>query len=142
MIDIEDESYYELKRNHERTRSRLIRIAETGAEDVEIGHFGVRCVVSGLYIEKVWQYDDEQFDDYMNWFSERIQTARTVQVAQPEKIKLKATIDAKAKRLHSLKCNRDGFRLGQGPIAQKEAQRRRRELKQLRRELERSSNPS
>jgi hypothetical protein len=51
----------------ERTRERLVRIAESGFELVGNGEFGLRGIVSGLFIEKVWHYSDEAFNDYLNW---------------------------------------------------------------------------
>ena len=53
----------------------------------------------------------------------------------PEKIR--AELDAKREAFTRLKSG-SGFRFGQGAIAQKEAQRRRREIRRLERELEES----
>lgn len=49
--------------------------------------------------------------------------------------KIRAELDSKRQAFAALKHG-DGFRLGQGTIAQKEAQRRRREIKRLEHELE------
>jgi hypothetical protein len=34
---------------------------------VGVAEFGVKGVMSGLYIEKVWNASDQEFDDYMSW---------------------------------------------------------------------------
>ena len=51
----------------ERTKKRLKRIAECGMEEVMHGEFGYKGVMSGLYIEKVWNYSDDDFNSYMEW---------------------------------------------------------------------------
>ena len=68
-FDIDRKDFYpidapELK---ERTRKRLIEIAECGMEEISFASFGYKGVMSGLYIEKVWVYSDEDFKNYMNW---------------------------------------------------------------------------
>jgi hypothetical protein len=32
-----------------------------------IASFGYKGVMSGLYIEMVWEYSDEEFKNYMDW---------------------------------------------------------------------------
>lgn len=54
----------------ERTRNRLTTLREKGMEEVGVAEFGIRGVMSGLYIERVWHYSDEDFNDYMNWVDE------------------------------------------------------------------------
>ncbi len=68
-FDIHDSDFYEFGKPHlkERTEKRLSEIAECGMTVVGDGQFGVRGVMSGLYIEKVWYYSDENFNDYMDW---------------------------------------------------------------------------
>ncbi len=56
----------------ERTRKRLLQIAELGMEEVGYGQFGYKGVMSGLYIEMVWNYSNEAFADYMKWTSDLI----------------------------------------------------------------------
>jgi hypothetical protein len=51
----------------ERTKNRLMEIAECGMEEVGIAQFGYEGIMSGLYIEYVWSYSDEKFKDYMDW---------------------------------------------------------------------------
>lgn len=73
-FNIDEQSFYEHdSKNNQRTRRRLIRMAELGMEIVGNGHFGVGDVMSGLYIEMVWSYSDEKFDDYIKWVEELIE---------------------------------------------------------------------
>ncbi len=52
----------------ERTRSRLTQIVEMGMTDIYgNASFGIKGVMSGLYIEKVWSYSDEAWNDYIEW---------------------------------------------------------------------------
>lgn len=69
-FDIDRKDFYsflnpELK---QRTRLRLIELAELGAEEVGVAQFGIKDKVSGLYIEKVWDADDQRWKEYMDWF--------------------------------------------------------------------------
>jgi len=66
-FDIERENLYEYNKPKERTRKRLTEMAECGMEETGIASFGYKGVISGLYIEKVWGYSDEDFKDYMDW---------------------------------------------------------------------------
>lgn len=49
------------------TKNRLTRISEMGMTEVGTAEFGVSGIMSGLYIERVWNMTDAQFDDYMEW---------------------------------------------------------------------------
>ncbi len=49
------------------TKKRLIQLSEMGLEEVGYAEFGVKGVMSGLYIERVWNMSDAQWDDYMKW---------------------------------------------------------------------------
>jgi hypothetical protein len=53
--------------NPERTNQRLHRLAKMGLEELSETSFGIQGVVGGLYIERVWNYCDEDFDDYLDW---------------------------------------------------------------------------
>ena len=69
-FDIDRKDFYsflnpELK---QRTRLRLIELAELGAEEVGVAQFGIKDKVSRLYIEKVWDADDQRWKEYMDWF--------------------------------------------------------------------------
>ena len=56
----------------ERTRKRLQEIIDCGMDEVAFAEFGVEGVMSGLYIERVWSYTDEFFNDYLDWVKELI----------------------------------------------------------------------
>lgn len=58
----------------DRTEKRLTEIAELGMEEVGIASFGYKDIMSGLYIEHVWNYSDEDFKDYMDWVKELIES--------------------------------------------------------------------
>lgn len=68
-IDIERSDFYEYGKPDlkERTKQRLVEMAEMGMEEVGIASFGVRNVVGGLYIERVWSHSDEEWTSYMKW---------------------------------------------------------------------------
>jgi len=68
-INIDNPDYYEHDKPElkQRTKERLTQIAESGMREVGYGQFGVDKIMSGLYIEKVWNKTDEQFKDYMDW---------------------------------------------------------------------------
>jgi hypothetical protein len=51
----------------QRTRQRLTEMAEMGMEEVGVAEFGVPDKMSGLYIERVWNYSDKQWKEYMEW---------------------------------------------------------------------------
>lgn len=70
MIDIERKDFYVYKKPKERTRARLQEISDLGLEEVGVAEFGVRGIVSGLYIEGVWSKTDEQWADYIKWIKE------------------------------------------------------------------------
>ncbi len=66
-IDIYREDLYKYKEPKDRTRKRLIQISEMGMTEVADAEFGVRDIMSGLYIEKVWRFTDEEWDSYIEW---------------------------------------------------------------------------
>ncbi|AGO49638.1 hypothetical protein Phi13:2_gp028 [Cellulophaga phage phi13:2] len=66
-FDIERKDLYEYDKPKERTRKRLTEMSECGMEETGIASFGYNGIMSGLYIEKVWGYSDEDFKDYMDW---------------------------------------------------------------------------
>jgi hypothetical protein len=51
----------------ERTAQRLLEIKEIGMTEVGTAEFGIKGKMSGLYIERVWHFTDEQWRDYMDW---------------------------------------------------------------------------
>lgn len=62
-----------------KTRNRLIEIAECGMEEVGPAEFGYKGVMSGLYIEHVWNFSDEEFNDYMEWAKGLINTKKATE---------------------------------------------------------------
>lgn len=52
-----------------RTASRLKEMAAIGMVD-HGASFGVPNVMDSMYIERVWQMDDDQFNDYLKWVKE------------------------------------------------------------------------
>ena len=64
LIDINRNDYYMYSKPElrKRTRNRLIEMAELGMEDLGGANFGIRNVMSGLYIETVWSFTDEEFN--------------------------------------------------------------------------------
>lgn len=71
MINL-TENYYEYNKPKDRTEKRLKEMSELGMEEVGFGQFGIKGLMSGLYIEMVWSYSDEDFDSYLNWVKELI----------------------------------------------------------------------
>lgn len=73
-FDINNNDFYEHSKPElkERTKQRLTEMAELGIEEVAIAQFGYKGIMSGLYIEKVWSYSDEDFKNYMDWAKELI----------------------------------------------------------------------
>jgi len=72
LFDIEDDQWYEYKKSKVRTRKRLLEMANLGMEEIGTASFGIRGVMSGLYIERVWSYSDEDFKSYLEWVKELI----------------------------------------------------------------------
>jgi len=79
-IDIDNQDYYEYDKpeNTERTRARLIELRDMGMTDCGNQQFGVNGIMSGLYIEMVWRYTDEEFDDYLEWVKELVEIKKEV----------------------------------------------------------------
>jgi hypothetical protein len=53
--------------HQKRTKDRLQRILDAGMEECGVAQFGIPGVMSGLYIEKVWNDSDKKFNEYMEW---------------------------------------------------------------------------
>lgn len=68
-IDIDNKFNYENSKpqHHDRTRKRLQVLIDMNCIDFGNQQFGIKHVVSGLYIEKVWSMSDEDFNDYVDW---------------------------------------------------------------------------
>lgn len=79
FYDVDRNDLYEYGKERERTRKRLLEISECGMEEVGIGQFRLKGVMSGLYIEKVWDCSDEAFKDYMDWAKGLIEESKKQQ---------------------------------------------------------------
>ena len=71
-INIEEKLKYTENYIKERTLARLVEISELGLTEVGSDQFGVEGIMSGLYIEMVWSFDDERWKDYVDWIKELI----------------------------------------------------------------------
>ena len=74
-IDVDNPSWYQYDKPElkERTKKRLQEMADLGMEEVGVGQFGVKGIVSGLYIEMVWSLNDKGFNDYLKWVKEAVE---------------------------------------------------------------------
>ena len=54
----------------ERTENRLNEIIELGLEEVGYGQYGIKNIMSGLYVEMVWSFSDEDWKGYIDWIKE------------------------------------------------------------------------
>lgn len=54
----------------DRTVKRLNELRSLGVEEMGEASFGIEGVFSGLYIERVWSYTNEQWDDYIKYIKE------------------------------------------------------------------------
>jgi hypothetical protein len=61
---------YEIR---ERTKNRLLEILKIGMTEVGNAQFGVEGIMSGLYIEMVWSFSEEDWNGYIKWAKELIQ---------------------------------------------------------------------
>lgn len=55
-----------------RTKKRLNEMASYGIQELTHGEFGIKGLMSSLNIQKVWNYSDEQFKQYMNYVKDCI----------------------------------------------------------------------
>lgn len=75
-IDIDNKFLYDYSKPElkERTRKRLQEISDMGMEEVGTAQYGIRDVMSGLYIEMVWSHSDEEWNGYMDWVKDLLKT--------------------------------------------------------------------
>lgn len=52
------------------TEQRLFQIWKLGLKAMGFGQFGIKGLMSGLYIERVWNYSEKQWDDYIEWIKQ------------------------------------------------------------------------
>lgn len=69
MIDINRKDLYEYGKVDlkERTKNRLKQINKMGMTEVGTSQFGIDGIMSGLYIEKVWSYSEDDWNEYIVW---------------------------------------------------------------------------
>ena len=67
IIDINNKDYYFDLPNPDRIRKRLIEIKKLGLEEIGNAQFGIKDLMSGLYIEMLWNYSEEEWNSYIHW---------------------------------------------------------------------------
>lgn len=55
------------KDHTEQTQERLKEIEALGMEEIGIASFGIKGKHSGLYLEMIWNYSEEEWLHYINW---------------------------------------------------------------------------
>ena len=73
-INIENESYYCNRENEKRTKDRLIEIDKIWLSEVWIAEFWIPWIMSWLYIEKIWNYSDDDFESYIEWIKDLLKS--------------------------------------------------------------------
>lgn len=64
------DKYYEKHDSPEikqRTITRLEELKSLGLEELGLAQFGIHGVISGIYIESVWNKEDEDWKDYIKF---------------------------------------------------------------------------
>lgn len=79
MTYVDEKSFYKNDSTDERTRKRLIEMSEIGMEICGHAQWGVPGIMSGLYIEYVWNYSEEDFNDYLDWVKSLIEREKNKQ---------------------------------------------------------------
>jgi hypothetical protein len=76
-IDIHNRFYYEFDKPEKalRTQKRLTEIDVLGLQDIGGDQFGIKDLMSGLYIEMVWNHSDQEWDRYIFWVTSLIEEA-------------------------------------------------------------------
>lgn len=70
MIDINRKDYYLFNVSdfqNSITKDRLIELNSLGMEEVGYGEFGIKGLMSGLYIERVWSFNAVNWKNYIEW---------------------------------------------------------------------------
>ena len=71
-IDLNNKYFYQYGKDeetHKRTKERLQQLIDLGCEEVGVSEFGIKDVFSGLYIERVWHFSKEDWDDYIDFIN-------------------------------------------------------------------------
>lgn len=75
-IQLRNKLYYPRSEYGKRTKSRLKELIALNIEVVCFGEFGIRNIVSGIYIEKVWNMPDYKWSEYVLWIESVINTKK------------------------------------------------------------------
>jgi hypothetical protein len=59
-----------------RILERLIQVADLGMEESGNYHFYIKGVFSGLYLELIWNYTDQEWKSYIHWVTTVIEDAK------------------------------------------------------------------
>lgn len=74
-IDVNKKSYYKLNISKERTENRLKEIIALNFKEIGVAHFGINGIISGLYIERLWNDSEPIWKDYIIWVKSVIKTS-------------------------------------------------------------------
>jgi hypothetical protein len=66
LFDVDRSDLYEQGKPKERTRKRLIEMAECGMEEIKTYYFGYKDVTNYVHIQVIWFCSDKDFSAYMN----------------------------------------------------------------------------
>ena len=72
LFDVKREDFYEYSRPKDRTRKRLEEMARLGMSEIGSVSFGIEGVMSGFHIERVWDFDEKDFNGYIDWVKSKI----------------------------------------------------------------------
>jgi len=69
-IDINTSWFYQENKSRTRTINRLLEIKKLGLWEISTAQFGIPGLMSGLYIEMIWNYNDAEWERYIKWIKE------------------------------------------------------------------------
>ena len=90
-------------------KKRLVELYNRDFDVVGLGHFGYKNVLSGLYLEMIWNYSDEEWKEYIEWANTVVKKYKDNrkskshlgfekmyrrQVAKPREVKLKFDVSS------------------------------------------------
>lgn len=78
-----------LSKNAEQTKKRLRQMVDIGMTEIQIANFGVTGIMSGLYIEMVWNYSDSEFQSYIDWVKDLIEEKKELLFTLSDGTKIK-----------------------------------------------------
>lgn len=77
-INVNEKSLYCNNKNKERTKKRLSQLSSLKLEYVGEMEFGYPGVTSGLYIEKIWNCSDEEWQLYLIYLKDVLITSKVI----------------------------------------------------------------